>query len=74
MKKVILVFVCSLFIICLNGQERDTLFLKSYDNLSSLIDKSYLKDLELTEELIAYYIQKAEGESNAKEAIRGLSN
>lgn len=73
MKKVILVFVCSLFIICLNGQERDTLFLKSYDNLSSLIDKSYLKDLKLTEELIAYYIQKAEGESNAKETIRGLS-
>ncbi len=59
--------------ICLNGQERDTLFLKSYDNLSSLIDKSYLEDLELAEELITYYIQKAERESNAKEEIRGLS-
>ncbi|RCW93476.1 AraC family transcriptional regulator [Winogradskyella arenosi] len=73
MKKVIFVFVCSLFILCLNGQERDTLSLKSYDNLSSLIDKSYLENPELSETLIAYYIEKAERESNAKETIRGLS-
>ncbi|MEP5935499.1 MAG: helix-turn-helix domain-containing protein [Winogradskyella arenosi] len=73
MKNIILVFVCSLFIMCLNGQERDTLVLKSYDKLSGLIDKNYLEDLELTEELIAYYIQKAERESNVKQEIRGLS-
>ena len=57
----------------LSGQEQDTLYLKSYDQLSSLINKNYLVNQVSTKKLIEYYIQKAEKESNTVEELRGLA-
>lgn len=56
-----------------NGQEKDTLSLKSYKELSSLISKTFLEDIEVSKGLTNYYINKAQKETNVSEEINGLT-
>lgn len=62
-----------LFILSVNGQVVDTLSSKTFIDLSDLINKSFVKNSELSKSLTNYYIDKAKRELNIEEEINGLA-
>ena len=75
MKRLSLFLLFSFFIstLIVNGQEKDTLSLKSFEELSQLVNQNFQRDSELSESIINYYIDKAKSESNVEEEINGLA-
>ncbi|WGD35682.1 AraC family transcriptional regulator [Olleya sp. YS] len=66
-------FLFLFFITTLSAQETDSLSLKSYEELSDLINKTFQTDADLAKEVTLYYISKAKKEANPKEEISGLA-
>jgi len=72
MKKQFFLLLLSIVSTICFSQERDTLALKSFTELSNLMNKTYALDKESAKELVYYYINKAKKENNKLEEFNGL--